>query len=328
MKIQYNAEWISVIVLSYNSEKYIFEAIQSICAQDYPYIELIIADDGSKAFDRNLLEKYILNHKNKNIVNWMILHSDQNRGTVKNVNNAIRASSGEYIKIIAGDDTYPTIDVFSAQVKNIKDNNTIISVGKLQQCDSEMNPIKDSRVEKSNNAIHTVLHLDYTDARRYITANDIFPIVNQAMCYRRDFFVQGGLCDEDYILIEDSPLALRVLRASEKVSEIDMYTVNHRAKVGISTSRELFSPRRILYYTDCVTYSKKEVYKQKDIYKWLYRKEHLRTSVFVLKMAKAKKDNRSLFYRMFIGLCYIDTIIYYSSTHFTKLVRRIIDRFI
>ena len=327
MDMRYNESKLSVIVLSYNSDTYIYETIDSICFQDYPYIELIIADDGSKNFDRASLENYILSHKKENIVNYIILHSATNRGTVKNINNAIVSSSGEYIKIIAGDDTYPTPNVFSEQIKNIEKAHSLVSVGKLQQCDSEMNPIKDARTERSNEAIHTVLNMDYIEARKYITNHDIFPLVNQAMCYKREFFLNDGLCDEDYILIEDSPLALRILKNSMNVSELNMITVNHRAKVGISTSRELFSPRRVLYYQDCVTYSKKEVYNQPDIYSWLFRIEHLRTSEFVLKMAQSKKEKKGLLHRGAICVGYFDTIIYYTITHFTKLINRMRDRF-
>ena len=324
---EYKKGWVSVIVLSYNSDKYIYKAIDSICIQDYPLIELIIADDGSPQFDRQHMEEYIASKKEQNIVNVIVISREHNVGTVKNINNAICCSSGEFIKIIAGDDAYPSAQVISKQVKNIHDNNSLVSVGKLQQCNTEMIPIRDERAEKSNESIHKVLNLGYVDARRYITTNDIFPIVNQAMCYKKEFFIDGGLCDEDYILIEDSPLSLRVIKLSERVSELDEFTVNHRAKVGISTSRELFSPKRVLYYADCMTYSRKEVLCHPEIYGWLYRNEHLRTSTFVYKMAMAKKNNRSLFSRCLICVNYCDTIVYYSCTHFGKLVSRLKDRF-
>ena len=43
---------ISVVMVTYNHEKYIAEAIDSILSQTYPDFELIIVDDGSS--DRTL----------------------------------------------------------------------------------------------------------------------------------------------------------------------------------------------------------------------------------------------------------------------------------
>lgn len=190
-----------------------------------------------------------------------------------------------------------------------------------------MEPIRDERVERSNEAISTVLSMDYVSARRFITNNDIFPLANQAMCYKREFFISGGLCDEDYILIEDSALALRVIKGANSVSFLNMNTVNHRAKVGISTSRELFAPRRLLYYADCITYSKKEISAYPEIYGWFYRIEHLRTSKFVYEVALAKKNGKTRIMPILIGIKYIDAVIYYALKNTKKLNNRLKDRF-
>ena len=40
-------ELISVIILTYNQEKYIQDTIRSVIDQDYPYLELVILDDCS-----------------------------------------------------------------------------------------------------------------------------------------------------------------------------------------------------------------------------------------------------------------------------------------
>ena len=49
---------VSVIIATYNMAQYLRQAIDSILAQDYPNLELIIVDDGSTDQTRDILESY------------------------------------------------------------------------------------------------------------------------------------------------------------------------------------------------------------------------------------------------------------------------------
>ena len=327
MRDDYVPDRVSVIILSFNSEKYINDAIQSVFMQDYPDIEVIVADDGSAAFDKDKLEIYIRNHSGENIKSVNVIHHDKNLGTVRNINYALCTATGEYIKILGGDDTYPAPDVFSRQVKDIKENRTFASIGMLQQCDPEMKPIYDKRFDESNKSQNLVLNMDYVTALKYISKHDIFPIANQSVCYHRSFFIETGLCDEDFILIEDSELGKRLLKYSHRVSRLEYFTVNHRAKVGISSSKELFCPKRILYYKDCVTSSKKSLEEMKNTSGCINRIERLRVNEFVYNMALSKCDGKGTMKRIGICITYIDAIVYYSFTNTKKLIKRLKYRF-
>ena len=131
---------ISIILLSYNSGDYLYEAIDSILKQDYPLIELIVSDDGSKNFEEEKLRKYIDDNARDNIT-YSIIHRKKNIGTVKNINNALAVSKGEYIRILGGDDTYPVPDVLSRMIRILEKEHSIAVVGKLEQCDSVMRSI-------------------------------------------------------------------------------------------------------------------------------------------------------------------------------------------
>jgi len=50
---------ISVIMLTYNHEKYISEAIESILNQSFKDFELIVLDDGSTDNTGNIIKKYL-----------------------------------------------------------------------------------------------------------------------------------------------------------------------------------------------------------------------------------------------------------------------------
>ena len=94
---------VSVNVLMYNSSKYILETLESIKAQTYQNIELIMSDDKSTDNTVQICEKWIAKNKDR-FASYQILVPDYNTGQSGNYNRAFRAATGEWIKEIDGDD--------------------------------------------------------------------------------------------------------------------------------------------------------------------------------------------------------------------------------
>lgn len=94
---------VSVCVVTYNSGKTVLETLDSIYAQTYPRVELIVSDDCSTD-DTVAICKEWLKDKGNRFEKADVLTGDKNGGVAVNLNRAIRASSGEWVKIIAGDD--------------------------------------------------------------------------------------------------------------------------------------------------------------------------------------------------------------------------------
>lgn len=90
---------VSVICLCYNHERFISEALDSVLAQTYPDLEIIIMDDcstdNSVAIIREYLQKY---------PQLTFLSTGTNQGNTKAFNIAWRASKGAYIIDFATDD--------------------------------------------------------------------------------------------------------------------------------------------------------------------------------------------------------------------------------
>src|SRR5664279_5350129 len=57
---QENPPLISIIVPAYNEEKVITHCIESILKSDYPRLELILVDDGSKDHTYSIIKKFEL----------------------------------------------------------------------------------------------------------------------------------------------------------------------------------------------------------------------------------------------------------------------------
>lgn len=93
---------VSVIMPSYNHEKYVIQALDSTKTLGHPNIELIVIDDGSKDASVNLIEDWFA--RNKNHFKNSIFLARENRGVVKTLNELIDIANGEYIFILASDD--------------------------------------------------------------------------------------------------------------------------------------------------------------------------------------------------------------------------------
>ena len=96
-----NLPLVSVLCLCYNQEKYIVESLESIKAQSYKNLELLICDDFSKDNSVGVIENWI--QKNPEIDITFVKHSE-NRGITKSLNEILHLSKGKYIQQLALDD--------------------------------------------------------------------------------------------------------------------------------------------------------------------------------------------------------------------------------
>lgn len=94
---------VSIIVVTYNSEKFVEETLESVYNQDYNNIELIVSDDCSSDGTLQLCRRWEETHKNR-FSEVKILQTPNNRGICGNYNFALQHATGKYIKYIAGDD--------------------------------------------------------------------------------------------------------------------------------------------------------------------------------------------------------------------------------
>ena len=95
-----NIPLVSVGIGTYNHKQFIGECIDSVLAQDYENIEIVIADDGSIDGTREILQEY----RRKNPHKITLLLSPNNQGITKNANLAHFNCKGKYAALIDGDD--------------------------------------------------------------------------------------------------------------------------------------------------------------------------------------------------------------------------------
>jgi teichuronic acid biosynthesis glycosyltransferase TuaG len=95
-----NAEGlVSVVVPTYNSERFIRRALESVLTQQYSSIEVMVADDASTDLTVSIVEE--MQADDSRII---LLKSRENRGAAFSRNRAIAASRGKYIAFLDADD--------------------------------------------------------------------------------------------------------------------------------------------------------------------------------------------------------------------------------
>jgi glycosyltransferase involved in cell wall biosynthesis len=90
---------ISIIIPSYNNEKFLPECIESVLVQTFTDFELIIVEGGSKDNSIKIIQKYVEMDNRIHV----IIHP-YNMGVSKARNDGILASKGEFIAIFDSDD--------------------------------------------------------------------------------------------------------------------------------------------------------------------------------------------------------------------------------
>lgn len=226
-----NQPLVSVNVLMYNSSKYILETLESIKAQTYQNIELIMSDDKSTDSTVQICEKWIAKNKNR-FASYQILVPDHNTGQSGNYNRAFRAATGEWIKEIDGDDLLlpncltdlmEFVDA-NPEAKYVFGKTTFF-VKKGKKCN--VKPFVDySFFNKS---------IDEQLNQLLFEKNCIF---SPCSFYNRQYMLDIGFSHDERIPnIEDTPKWINLLRKKVRFFFLDKEIVSYRFFSGISTQR-------------------------------------------------------------------------------------------
>lgn len=94
---------LSIVMSTYNGEKYILEQLESLKNQTRKADEVIISDDCSKDSTNEIIENFIRNNK---LSNWIHIRNKENQGWKKNFMDAINESTGDLIFTCDQDDVW------------------------------------------------------------------------------------------------------------------------------------------------------------------------------------------------------------------------------
>lgn len=282
---------VSVVVLTYNSEKTIIETLESIKNQTYRNIELIITDDCSNDKTIKICEKWT----NKNELNFKkikIIKNSFNTGVSANMNRGIKEARGEWIKLIAGDDILLE--------KCIEINlNYVVKNPEIKVLFSKMKYFKVETGEKKFLKMDLLKHQE----KFY----NLSPSKQYEYLLKRSFnmaptsFIQSKVlkkynyADENFKMIEDLPLWLKFTKNGEKLNYIPKETVLYRVGNSITRNKQILINESFLKILEEV-YDKliyEELWKKNKFF-YFERKLDFKIQKILIKVFKNRKTSTSI----------------------------------
>lgn len=135
----FDDELVSVIIPTYNSDKFIKDTLDSVLSQTYPCIEIIIVDDCSSDSTEKIVGEYLQKHTN--IKYERLIH---NSGAAVARNRGLELAGGRFIAFLDSDDLwYP--NKLEKQLKLMKRDNVPICFTAIEMIDENGRLIKGKR---------------------------------------------------------------------------------------------------------------------------------------------------------------------------------------
>lgn len=219
-----NQPLVSVPVVTYNSALFILETLESIKAQTYQNIELIISDDCSTDNTIELCQKWIEENK-KRFIRTQIITVAENTGVSANLNRAEAACQGEWIKGIAGDDLLLP-DCIENCINHILENPDVVYLfGKIEAfgASEERNEYFAKKVFD-----YSFFDLDINEQlERLVFGENCVPA--STCFYNRKKAIEYNVTNDERIpLLEDWPKWINILELGIHLDFMDEILVRYR----------------------------------------------------------------------------------------------------
>ena len=195
---------VSVIIPAYNEEVNAVNTINSLLQQDYPQLEFVFVDDGSKDNTLKVVTEAFANNSKVTIV------TKPNGGKASALNTGIENAKGEYVVCIDADSQFKhdaitqLMYMFNTNASANKDEDKVAAVAGNVKVGNEINMI--TRWQ----SIEYITSQNF-DRRAFDYLNCITVVPGAIGAFKKDVIIEAGGFTTD-TLAEDCDLTIRILR--------------------------------------------------------------------------------------------------------------------
>ena len=218
---------LSLITVTYNSDKTLAYTFDSVLSQSYSNVEYIIVDGASKDQTVDIIKKY--EPRFNGTMKWV---SEPDKGLYDAMNKGIRMATGDIVGILNSDDFFTTNDIL-LQVVNAFDANK-----EIDAVYGDVHFVNPDNLEKC------VRYYSSKVFRRSLMKIGLMP-AHPSFYLKKERFEQFGYYKTDYKIAADFEFLLRVIykgRILTKYMSIDMVAM----RTGGASTSGFESRKRIM----------------------------------------------------------------------------------
>lgn len=251
---------VSICIPTYNSAKFLRQCLDSIVAQTYRNVEVLISDNASTDDTVSIIKEYVGRYGFKLNINSV------NIGAGENFNKLISLAKGDYVAIYHADDIYEDTSV-EESVKVLDSDTSIALVGTMGHIITEEGVRFNSmRLPKHLKKLRKTIY-DFDEALSGILKRGWF-FVTPTIMVRKSVYDEIGVFDtQEFVSAGDYGFWMKIAHHYNKVAIIDKKLINYRVHKNQGTELEVRKNPEVL---DIVLVIKKykELTTNKKVKRW------------------------------------------------------------
>lgn len=232
---------VSIIIPTYNVEKYIEECLNSLVKQTFKDFEIICVDDGSKDNTLNILNRYAKDYSNFKVVT----QTNQYAGVARN--NGMQHAKGKYLLFLDSDDFFE-LDLLELTYNKAIKTSADVVLFNANVYDDIKNEFNDSNNPLCLNLIEKQNVFSNKDTEFIYQIIKPYPWVK---LYKASFVFDNKICFSKTRTFNDIYFYVISLACAEKITYVDEKLVHYRRNTNNSLqdyiSEDNFDAINVLY---------------------------------------------------------------------------------
>lgn len=252
---------VSVCMTTYNHEKYISQAIESVLGQRTTFaVEVVVGEDCSTDSTLAVCRKYEEQYPDR----VRVVASESNIGMHRNYRRTIEACRGKYIAMLDGDDWFSDMDKLQIQVEQLEKSGAAMCYTRSER-----------RGEDGSSVIYPEgrLHISFEDMLRLNTAENCTTVALKERIL--EYYAEVEPQTKGW-MTDDLPMWLW-FSATQQIVAIDRVTAVHRVlTTSVSHSHKWQKQLDFCYSLDSIMLWFDERYNNSHLQKFLARRRQNR----------------------------------------------------
>lgn len=234
-----NEKLVSMVVQTYNSADTVERTLDSIKAQTYPNIELIVTDDKSKDSTLAVVTAWMKQNKSS-FAGVKLVTAKVNTGLPGSNNRALKKAAGDYIGFLAADDCM-TPDAVQEYVHFCEKNPNVVPISRVELFSDEGCDF--TSVQNYCDRCYEFAALGRKEQfRQLLVQNKI--VSPAASFYPARLLKELKGFDEAYRWLEDYPINLKILNRGYQFGFLDKTLIRYRISKGSITGANISPMKR------------------------------------------------------------------------------------